>query len=126
LVAGAAYVLLFLMAIVDADKEMLQALTIAPVLFGVTVPIAMSIARRDGDRTIATIIMAGVSAKLLMAYVQFQVAYSYYGGRVDAQRYHETGALLAPAYRRLDFTTDIGELTGSGYVRVITGLIYAL
>ena len=126
LLGGIAYVGLFVSAVVSADSELLQGLTIAPILFACTIPIALRVAKSEGDPSFATIILAGASAKLLMAYVQFQIAYNYYDGQVDAAQYHDVGSALAPAYRRLDFTTNIGQLVGTGYVKVIAGLVYAI
>jgi len=126
LLGGLAYVGLFISAVYKADSELLHGLTIAPILFGLTVPIALRIAKTERDKSFTTIILAGFTAKMLMAYVQFQISYGYYGGRVDAQQYHAAGTSLAPAYRTFDFTTNIGELIGTGYVKVITGLVYAI
>ncbi|MFA5882543.1 MAG: hypothetical protein WDA60_01700 [Acidimicrobiia bacterium] len=121
-----AYTGLFFDALSRADGELLQALTIAPILIALTVPLALRIARRDHDRTLASIILAGAALKLLMGYVQFRIAYGYYQGRTDAQQYDDVGRTLAPAFRKLDFATNIGSLVGTGSVKFFTGIVYAI
>ncbi|MBM3694313.1 MAG: hypothetical protein FJW77_13685, partial [Actinobacteria bacterium] len=46
---GTLYLGLFALAALGADFELLHALTVVPVLFAITIPIAVRIGRRDGD-----------------------------------------------------------------------------
>ena len=126
LLLGVAYVGLFLSAVVSADMDLLHGLAVAPILFGLTIPIALRIARTDRDPTLATIILAGAATKILMGYVQFKIGYGYFKGRVDAKQYDEAGRVLAPQFRQLDFNINIGKLVGTGYTKVLTGLVYSV
>lgn len=126
LLGCATYVVLFVVAVMDADDELLHALTIAPLLLLLTVPIALRIARQEGDPKLASIVMAGVVAKLLMAGVRFYVAYVVYSGSTDAQQYHNVGEFLAPDFRRFVFTADIGTVVGTGFTKILTGAVYAV
>jgi hypothetical protein len=123
---GATYVVLFVVAVINADTELLQALTIAPVLILLTVPIALRIARKEGDPTLARIVMAGVVAKLLAALVRYYVAFVVYHGVSDAAQYDVTGRQLAPDFRRFIFTADIGKVVGTGFTKILTGIVYAI
>jgi hypothetical protein len=125
-VGAIAYVVLFVIAISNADSELVHALTIAPVLIGLTVPIALRIARAEGDPALVGIVMAGVVAKLLSAMVRYYVAYVVYGGVADSARYDVVGRQLAPDFRRFIFTTDIGEVVGTGFAKILTGSVYAV
>lgn len=126
-VGGAAYVMLFISAIVSYDGELLHALTIAPILIGLTVPIALKLARTERDPWFANVVMAGLVLKLLGAYVRYRIAYDLYGSsRTDSYQYHLSGQELAPSFRRLVFTNDIGSLVGTGFIKVFTGGVYAI
>lgn len=121
-----AYAALFVGAVANADDELVDALTIAPILIGLTVPLALRIARADGDPTLAGIVMAGVVVKLLAAYARFHVAFHVYHGATDASQYHDVGRMLAPEFRTFNFATDIGSLIGTGFVKLLTGIVYAI
>lgn len=125
-VGGVTYVALFGVAVANSNADLLHALTIAPLLILFTVPIALKIARTERDRTLASIVMAGVVAKLVAALVRYYVAFVGYRGATDAAKYDYTGRQLAPQFRRFVFTTDIGGLIGTGFVKLLTGIVYAM
>jgi hypothetical protein len=126
LLCGCVYVVLFGAAIANANAELVQALSIAPLLVLFTVPIAFAIARREHDRTLASIVMAGVIAKIIAALVRYYVAFVTYHGATDAAKYDVTGRELAPQFRRFVFNTEIGSLIGTGFAKLLTGIVYAL
>ena len=65
--------------------------------------------------------------KLIASYVRYLVAFVFYNGSADAAQYHEWGGKLAGSYRVLDFNADFGfQFIGTGFIRVATGLIYAV
>jgi len=124
--SGMVYLGLSVDAVLRADSELIQALTVTPILLGLTLPFAFRIARNDRDPSMATIIMAAAAAKFLMGYVRFKIAYGADAGRTDAQQYDAVGQVLAPAFRRLDFSANIGSLVGTGFVKYLTGIVYAI
>src|SRR2546425_4623825 len=126
LLGGATYVVLFAVAITNSNSELLQALTIAPILLLLTVPIAFKIARVEQDRTLVTIIMAAFVAKLLSALVRYYVAFEVYHGATDAAQYDSAAKQLAPQFRRFVFTADVGQLVGTGFGKLLTGFVYAI
>ncbi len=123
---GAVYAVLIVVAMLETNVNMLQALTVAPILVLLTVPIALRIARSEGDRTLASIVMAALIAKLLAALIRYYVAYSVYGGAADASRYDASGRQLAPFFRRWDFDIEIGKVVGTGFIKIVTGIDYAI
>lgn len=122
---AATYTVLFAFALTRSNTELLHALTIAPLLVGLTVPIALHIARSDGDRTLASIIMAGVVAKLLTALLRFYVAFEVYGNS-DALQYHDTGLELVDRFRGGAFDPGIGAISGTNFIKIFTGLVYSV
>ena len=120
-----AYAVAFLMAVVNGDTELLGGLTLCPVLVAATIPIALHIARADHDRTLAVIVMAAVSAKLLAAMLRFYVSFEVYGNS-DSLQYHEAGKLLAPSFRSGHFDPGLGPISGTVFMKVVTGIVYAL
>jgi hypothetical protein len=123
---GAAYLGLFVSALTSSDNDLLHALTVVPILSVIALPIVFRIARSDADRTLAATLMAALAAKLLMSYVRYQVAYNLDNGRTDATQFDEAGQLLAPAFRKLNFEVDIGKFIGTGFIKYLTGLVYAI
>jgi hypothetical protein len=126
-VGGGAYLVMFVAAVLEANANLLQALAVTPVLILLTVPIALRIARTEGDRVLASIIMAGLVAKLLGALVRYYVAYVVYNGGTDATKYDLYARELAPTLRRGIFDVDVGrEIVGTGFARLLTGIVYAI
>ncbi len=123
---GAVYAVLIVVAMLETNVNMLQALTVAPLLVLFTVPIALRIARMERDRTLASIVMAALIAKLLAALVRYYVAFTIYSGAADATRYHNDGRELAEYFRRWDFDIEIGKVVGTGFLRILTGIVYAI
>jgi len=119
------YAALFVSAILGADTEMLAGLTLAPVLIGLTVPIALRIARHDGDPTLVPIVMAAVVAKLIGSGLRYYVAFEVYGNS-DSLQYHQAAQILAPNFRRGIFNPNLGPITGTVFIKVFTGAIYAV
>ena len=125
-IGAAVYGILFVDAIGSQDSELLQALTIVPILIALTVPIAMRIARTEGDPTLFGIIMAGLVAKLLAAYIRFWVGIHVYGGFIDARQYDRDARALVPDVRRFVFTTNPGGNSSTGFIKVVTSVVYAI
>lgn len=81
-------------------------------------------ATRREDPRLARLIALALYLKLAAAVVRYGVAFGLYDGSIDAASYHDTGALLAPAFRAGDFTADIGPVVGTGFIEILTGVVY--
>ena len=72
------------------------------------------------------LVMAGFAAKELGAGVRYFVAEALYGSVGDANEYDAYGRFLAPSYRHLDFSPETGKLMGTGFLKAVTGILYAI
>jgi hypothetical protein len=114
----------FAIAVVDANTEMLNGLTVGVVLVGLTVPIAFRIARLEHDATLVGIVLAGVTAKMLGALLRYYMSFEFYA-RSDSSDYHRAALALAPDFRAGIFDPGI-SLSGTNFIRVVSGAVYAL
>ena len=125
LAAGvAAYVVALAWSMQHTSFDVWGGLVVGPVLVAVTVPIANHLARRDGDLALAGILVAGLVLKMVAAVVRYVTAYTVYEGLADASTYHEAGRWLAPMFRQGIFSVDVGEVVGTGFMSLLTGVVY--
>ncbi|MBV8950869.1 MAG: hypothetical protein JOZ99_08340 [Actinobacteria bacterium] len=87
--------------------------------------VARRIASAERDPGVYGFVMAAFTAKMLGALVRQVVAASLYGGVSDAAAYDKAGRQLAPFYRRFDFSPNTGKLVGTGFIKALTGFLYA-
>ena len=125
-VAAAFYVVGFVAGIARNDWNFLGALLVAPVLAAITGVLAVRLARREGQPDFALIVMVAFVAKMIGALARYYVAFVAYGGSADATGYDRYGRQLAPLYRHLDFGADVGKIPGTGFLRALTGVVYAI
>jgi hypothetical protein len=123
-IGGLTYAVMFALAILQTDTDLLGGLTIAPVLLACTVPIAFKLARADRDPMLVGIIMAGVVAKFLGSLARYYVAFLVYGNS-DSLQYHQAAQILAPDFRRGIFNPGLGPISGTVFIKVFTGIVYA-
>ncbi len=85
-------------------------------------------ARRIEDRfDLAGIVFAAIGAKLCATYFRFWMVDSLYDGVGDSTTYHLYGSTFAPLFRSFEFDVDPGRpVPGTGFIRVLTGVVYAL
>lgn len=99
-------------------------LVVAPVLVGLTLPLALAAARADATMWSARMVLVACVLKLVGAIVRYYVTFSLYGSG-DAEGYHAMGAKLAPLFRQGEFTVDLGRrVAGTGFVEIVTGVVY--
>ena len=118
------FAIFFVDAFASDNAERLQGMLLVPVLIGLTVPIALRIARTEGDPDFFNIIMAGLVAKLVFSFVRYLVAFHAYNGQSDMASYHQGGILYANSFRHFIFPST-GNLIGTNWIRVFTGFVYA-
>jgi hypothetical protein len=100
------------------------ALWVAPLLCGLTVPIANRMARQESDPRVGRVVLAAFWVKMLGAVVRYVMVNGFYGSG-DAIRYSNAGKVLAPAFRHGDYT-NLGQITGTRFPELLTGQIFAL
>lgn len=101
------------------------ALLIAPLLVALVVPLGKIAATHEDDPAMFRIVLFAFAAKLMMSLVRYAIAFAVYG-QADAGDYHNIGRALSRQFRSGDFTTLGEPLTGSGFMRVLTGAIYTV
>src|SRR5207249_290189 len=98
---------------------------VAPVLFILSMPVANRAARLDGDG-LGRIVAVAAGVKVVAApLLRYWMAFGLYGGSADATLYHQSGALLAPLFRR-GIYSDLGKISGTRFIEILTGQVYAL
>jgi hypothetical protein len=98
---------------------------VAPVLLILSLPVAHRAVRLDGDAIGRIVLTAAVLKVFLMPLLRYWMAFSLYGGSADAARYDRAGALLAPLFRQ-GIYRDLGEISGTRFLEIVTGHVYAL
>lgn len=97
-----------------------------PVLTLITIPIARRIARYDRDPAQMWFVMAAFSAKMLGALARYYFTYIAYVSTGDAEEYDAFGKYLMPYYRSFDFSPDVGQIPGTGFMKAVTGVLYSV
>ncbi len=95
------------------------------VLAFITIKIARRLARADEDPAIFGFVMAAFAAKMLGGVARDLVTNVYYSGVADANEYHTYGKELVNHYRVFDFSPTVGKLSGTGFMRALTGVVYS-
>ncbi len=102
------------------------AFVIGPALIVVNIPFLRAAMRREAERRLALLVVIGFSLKLLAAIPRYLVAFVLYGGTADAATYNKFGAQFAPQFRSGDFHVEVGRVVGTGFIKIFTGIVYAI
>lgn len=121
----AAYAVTLAIGVIRGSFFLLGACIQVPIWAAVTVPIARRIARSERDAGVFGFVIAAFAAKMLGVLVRQAVAFGVYGGVLDANTYDKAGRQLAPFYRHFDFSPNTGKLVGTGFLKALTGVVYA-
>ena len=100
-------------------------IVIAVLVATVSLPLVIRLARREHDARVARLLPWALALKLGAGLVRFVVTFGVYDGLADASTYHSAGELLAVDYRHGDFSADLGRFIGTGFIKAVTGLLYA-
>jgi hypothetical protein len=126
LVLTVTWVILVLSMLATGSFNLLGFAIQLPVLAAVTVPIARRIARRDRDPETFWFVMAAFSAKMLGGLLRYYFSYVVYRSAGDAEEYDAFGRYLVSYYRSFDFSPDVGQVPGTGFMKMVTGILYSL
>jgi hypothetical protein len=97
---------------------------VAPLLVAISVPALRRQAEREDDASLFSLLASALILKLLGAAARYFVAFSVYGGVADASGYDSWGTKLASVFWQGHFHTGLGTLSGTNFVRFLTGLVY--
>jgi hypothetical protein len=125
----AAYVAVFAYAMEHTTYDVWGALLLAPVLIAISVPILLRFAKTEPSPHIGQILVIALLVKLAASIPRYYMIISVYE-RGDALRYSRVGVTLRPYFLNLDFSVaqlgDRGTGTGTRFVEVVTGIVYAM
>jgi hypothetical protein len=126
LTVTAAYVGLLFLLMSSASYDIWGGLVVAPVLILISLPLLSRQARREGDRTVFRLLVLGLALHFIGALARQFVAFDLYGGVADASGYHGAGVALAAKFLHGDFSTGLSPLTGTNFIKLLTGIVYAI
>ncbi len=115
-----------LLLLTSSTYDTWGAFVVAPVLIVLSLPALSRQAAREGDRSLYALLILALCLKLAGGVVRHFVAFDLYGGVADAAGYHASGAHLAEGFRAGHFATGLDSLTGTNFIRFLTGLIYTV
>ena len=101
-----------------------KALIVLPVLVLIAHTVAQRFATSDGQPAIVAIIMGGLVVKFVGVLLRYLVGLQVYG-RSDATEYALWGRKIAPGLRHFELI-DIGRLRGTNFIRLVTGVVFAI
>src|SRR5215212_3285137 len=97
---------------------------VAPILVVLSTPALRREAGREGSSRTMTLLGAALLLKLGGGVARYFVAFTVYGGVADATRYDEWGRAIATHLWRGDLDTGLHSLSGTDFIRFLTGLVY--
>jgi hypothetical protein len=121
--AALAFTVLAFIAILG-NTNVGRALVVLPVLAYIAYVVAQRLATLDGQPAIVQILMGGLAVKFLGVLARYWISLQVYG-RSDATEYVSWGRQIAPGLRHFE-VIDIGRLTGTGFIRLLTGIVFAI
>jgi hypothetical protein len=125
----AVYVAAFAYAMGRYSYDIWGALWLAPVLIVISAPILLRFAKNEPQPWIGQFLIFALMLKLAAALPRYYMVSSVYE-RGDALRYSRVGVTLRPYFLNLDFSVaqlgDRGTGTGTRFVEVVTGIVYAM
>jgi hypothetical protein len=98
---------------------------VGALLLIICLPIVARLARAEVDQRIVKLFYVGLVLKLAAAPIQTWVVDRFYNGVADSNTYNRGGAELAPLYRVGNWGYA-GKIIGDGFMKIVTGEIYAL
>jgi len=120
------YIGVFAIALGDSNTELIHGLALMPIFVGLTVPIALYVARKDRDPTLIGIVMAGIVAKLMAGLLRFFVSFEVYKTS-DAAQYSDAATAISRDLRRGAFdAVSIATTSGTYFIKVVSGIVYAV
>jgi hypothetical protein len=121
--AGLAAAVLLIIG-VAGNTNVLRGMIVLPFLAYGTYAIAQRFAKIDGQPAIVSILMGGFAVKFLGILLRYFIGLQVYG-RSDATEYVSWGQRIAGPLRHFELI-DIGRLRGTNFIRLVTGIVFAV
>jgi hypothetical protein len=118
-----------LFASVPIESNPIGVIIVAALIVGASRPIIRWVADKEQNPWLVRIMLISLVLHLLAAPAQIYVVHHFYHGIADWTRYDTQGAILAPHFRVLNFTTQGANLRGivnDGSVSLFAGVVMAI
>jgi hypothetical protein len=109
---------------VAGNVNLAKGLVVAAVLAWIAHQVAERLAVKDGQPAIVPILMGGLAVKFAGVLARYWIGLQVYG-KSDATEYIKWGRQIAPGLRHFH-VMDIGRLQGTNFVRLLTGIVFAV
>jgi hypothetical protein len=110
----------------SASYDVAGAFVVTPILLIVSLPLLRRLAQNEADPRMRRLLAIALIMKLFGAIVRYAVIFEVYAGSSDAAGYHDDGVKLAEQFRHGNFTVDVGKVVGTGFMRILTGVVYTI
>jgi hypothetical protein len=110
----------------SSSYDVTGAFVVTPILLIITLPLLRRVAQNEVDPRMRRLLMIALIMKLVGSIVRYAVIFEVYAGSSDAAGYHDDGIELAKQFRQFDFTVDVGKVVGTGFMRILTGVVYTI
>ena len=130
-IAGTVAIVLMLVASLyyglGPRPEIASSLVLTPILLALSAPFLARAGRRETAFDLGGILYCALAVKCLSTLLRYLVVAEAYGNVADATAYDSHGTRLAASFRQLVFDVDVlAEIPGTGFIRYVTGLVYAV
>jgi hypothetical protein len=115
-------------ALMTANSTILGGLIVLVPLAFIAAFIAKEIATHDKDPAVAPMVMGAFVVHMIGTVLRYWMAYGLYGGEADSKQYDLGGRAIAKQWRSFSptFKAGPGRLAGTNFMKVLTGIIYAI
>lgn len=124
--AVGAYCVLLFSAMNTDGYDTWGALVIGPLLLIVSWPIIAAIGRSTPDPWLPRLLWTALVFKLVAGVGRYFVAFALYDGNADSRRYDQMGKQIVDGLYHGIFHAPTQGFTGTGFVMVLTGVVYLL
>jgi hypothetical protein len=108
------------------NYDLLVAVIVGPALFLISLPALSRQATRERNGRVFWFLLIALVLKLLGAVAQIYVAFTAYGGSVDANAYYTEGLRLASRFRTGSFATGLQHIVGTNFIKIVTGVVLSV
>jgi hypothetical protein len=119
------YGALVVYAMVSLDLELLLPVVQLPLLYVVSRWLADRIGRALSQAWVAPLLLAAFEFKMVGTLLRTAVNNAFFGGMTDARLYNHYGKIIASSFRSLNFDVSVGKVEGTGFMRLVTGIVYS-
>lgn len=123
---GALYLLLVAATLASPQSEYWTVLVVAPLLVALAFPLLRVASRRYEAPWLLPLAVVGLCLKLVASMARYWTAFVYYGGAADAAGYHADGLAYGPLMRAGMVPEIEGDVVGTPFVGLVTGVVYAV